>query len=100
MLRLLLVDVRDQTDGRLHHLHSVAAKETALKVNELTPKAHIGVNDRALALAVFVGLFQRHALILHQVGYAYTGRAAHACHTVHQGPTPRTCHLHKKCICI
>ena len=72
VLRLLLVDVGDQADGGLHHLDGVAAEETALIVNKLAPEAHVGVDNGAPALAVLVGLVQRHALVLHEVGYAYT----------------------------
>lgn len=72
---LLLLDVRDHAHGGVDHGHGVLAKEPEL-IDELFPKAILGLEDEPAGLGPCVGVQQGHGLVLHETGEAEGDRAA------------------------
>lgn len=65
-------------------MNSVLAKQLEFIMDKLLPKAIVGPDDGAARLGPHVGVQQRHGVVLHQVGEAEGGRAAHPGSTVQQ----------------
>lgn len=82
-----LVHIGDDPVRRLHHLNRVPAEQLPLVLDELPPEAAVGPDDGPAGFDPGVGLSQGHAVVLHEVGQAQRGGAAHARSAVHQhGP--------------
>ena len=63
-------------------MNSVLAKQLEFIIDKLLPKAVVGPDGGAAGLGPRVGVQQRHGVVLHQVGEAEGGRAAHPGSTV------------------
>lgn len=84
---LFLINVWNYAIRRLYHFNCRLPEELALVVYQLPPEAYVGPDDGPAGLHPVVGLQQAHAVALHQVSNAESGRAAHPRGTVHQrGP--------------
>lgn len=81
---LLLINVRYLSHGGGNHSDRVAPTKLHLIPDELLPEAVIRPHHGATGPHPPVGLQQRDAAVLHQVGHAQGGGAAHTGVTVHQ----------------
>lgn len=81
---LLLIDVWYLSHGGGHHPDGVAPTELHLIPDELLPESLVGPHDGSAGPHPPVGLQEGGAAVLHQIGHAQGGGAAHTGVAVHQ----------------
>lgn len=65
-----------------------AESESSLKVEQLPHEVEVGRDVGLFALDKVIGIVERQAKVLHQVGHRHRHRPANASQAVHQHPTP------------
>lgn len=81
---LLLINVRDVPHGRGNHADRIATPKVHFIADELFPEALVWSHEGPATLHPPVSLQQGHIPVLHQIGHAQGGGAAHTGVTVHQ----------------